>query len=65
METVKIKDKKNGAVIKVKKSIAGDFVGTGNFEIVEDTKPFAKKPFENKPFANHKINSNKEEKIND
>lgn len=35
MEMVKIKDKKTGAVKEVKKSLAGDFIGTGNFELVK------------------------------
>jgi uncharacterized protein with gpF-like domain len=38
METVKIKDKRTGAVKTVKKSLASDYVGTGNFEIVKDEK---------------------------
>lgn len=39
METVKIKDKRTDAVKIVKKSLASDYVGTGNFVIVEDVKP--------------------------
>lgn len=35
METVKIKDIKTGAIKEVKKSLAGDFIGTGKFVIVE------------------------------
>jgi len=38
METVKIKSKKTGAVKEVKKSLAGDFIGTGEFVLVEDKK---------------------------
>lgn len=38
METVKIKDKKTGAVKTVKKSLAGDYVGTGKFELVKEEK---------------------------
>lgn len=45
MELVKIKDKSNGAVIEVKKTLAADYIGTGRFEIVED-KPVVK---ESKP----------------
>ena len=41
MELVKLKDKNNGAVIEVKKSLAADYIGTGDFEIVED-KPVVK-----------------------
>ena len=36
METVKIKDKRTGAIKTVKKSLASDYVGTGNFEIVKE-----------------------------
>ena len=36
METVKIKDIKTGAVKEVKKSLAGDYVGTGKFVLVEE-----------------------------
>ena len=38
MELVKIKDKSNGAVITVKKSLAGDYIGTGKFEIYKEEK---------------------------
>lgn len=38
METVKIKDKKTGAVKTVKKSLAGDYVGTGKFELYKEAK---------------------------
>lgn len=38
METVKVKDKKTGAVKEIKKSLAGDYVGTGKFILVEDKK---------------------------
>jgi len=31
MELVKIKDKTNGAVIEVKKSLASDYIGTGKY----------------------------------
>jgi len=43
MEKVKIKDIKTGAIKEVKKSLAGDYVGTGKFELVEDKKEEAKK----------------------
>lgn len=36
MDKVKIKDKKTGAIKEVKKSLAGDFIGTGNFELVPE-----------------------------
>lgn len=39
METVKIKYKDNGAIKVVKKSLAGDYIGTGKFELVEENKP--------------------------
>ena len=39
METVKIKDIKTGAIKVIKKSLAGDFVGTGKFVLVEEKKP--------------------------
>ena len=35
MEKIKVKDIKTGAIKEVKKSLAGDYVGTGNFIIVE------------------------------
>ena len=38
METVKIKDKKTGAIKEVKKSLAGDYIGTGKFELVDNKK---------------------------
>ena len=42
METVKIKYKKTGAMKTVKKSLASDYVGTGNFEIVKEEKKTSK-----------------------
>lgn len=36
MDKVKIKDIKTGAVKEVKKSLAGDFIGTGKFTLVEE-----------------------------
>lgn len=38
MEKVKIKDKKTGAIKEVKKSLAGDYVGTGKFVLVNEKK---------------------------
>jgi len=38
MDKVKIKDKKTGAIKEVKKSLAGDFIGTGKFVLVEEKK---------------------------
>lgn len=43
-ETVKIKNKKTGVIKVVKKSLAGDFIGTNEFEIVnEEAKTFTNK----------------------
>ena len=42
MEKVKIKDIKTGAIKEVKKSLAGDFIGTGKFVLVDEKE--AKKP---------------------
>ena len=39
MDKVKIKDIKTGAIKEVKKSLAGDYVGTGKFVLVENKKP--------------------------
>lgn len=40
METikVKVKDKKTGTIYEVKKSLASDYIGTGDFELVKDVK---------------------------
>ena len=38
MEKIKVKDVKTGAIKEVKKSLAGDYVGTGNFVLVDDKK---------------------------
>lgn len=38
MDKIKIKDKKTGAIKEVKKSLAGDYIGTGKFVAVEDKK---------------------------
>lgn len=42
MDKVKIRDIKTGAIKEVKKSLAGDFIGTGKFELVEEKE--TKKP---------------------
>ncbi len=40
METVTIKSIKTGATTEVKASLAGDFIGTGEFElVVKEEKP--------------------------
>ena len=36
MDKVKIKDVKTGAIKEVKKSLAGDYIGTGKFVLVND-----------------------------
>ena len=38
MEKVKIQDKRTGAVKEVKKSLAGDYIGTGNFILYKEPK---------------------------
>ena len=38
MEKVKIKDTKTGAIKEVKKSLAGDYIGTGKFVLVDENK---------------------------
>lgn len=40
METikVKVKDKRTGTIYEVKKSLASDYIGTGDFELVKDEK---------------------------
>ena len=45
MEKVKIKDKTTGAIKEVKKSLADDYVGTGKFELVVETKEEKKPSF--------------------
>ena len=44
MEKVKIKDIKTGAIKEVNKSLAGDFVGTGKFIIVENKREEIERP---------------------
>ena len=36
IEKVKIKNIKTGAIEEVKKSLAGDYIGTGNFVLYEE-----------------------------
>ena len=38
MEKVKVKDIKTGATKEIKKSLAGDYVGTGKFVLVNEKK---------------------------
>ena len=38
MEKVKIQDKRTGAVKEIKKSLAGDYIGTGNFVLYVEKK---------------------------
>ena len=47
METikVKVKDIKTGVIYEVKKSLASDYVGTGDFELVSDEKEEKKSAF--------------------
>lgn len=54
MELIKLKDKSNGAIIEVKKSLAGDYIGTGKFVLVQK---------EDKVKEPIKIEQPKEEKI--
>ncbi len=35
---VKVKDKKTGTIYEVKKALASDYIGTGDFELVNDVK---------------------------
>ena len=42
METIKIKDKSNGAIIEVKKSLASDYIGTGKYVAVVEEKEIQK-----------------------
>lgn len=41
---VTIRNKKTKAEMQVNKSLAGDYIGTGEFELVEDNKKEEKKP---------------------
>ena len=48
MDKVKIKDITTGVIKEIKKSLAGDFIGTGKFTLVEEkSKP--KKEIEKTP----------------
>ena len=49
MELVKIKDKTNGAVIEVKKSLASDYIGTGKYVVVVSDKEIKKASAEEEP----------------
>jgi len=40
---VKVRDIRNGAIYEVRKSLASDYIGTGDFELVKDEKE-EKKP---------------------
>ena len=42
---VKVKDIRTGAIKEVKKSLASDYVGTGNFELVTETREPRKSSF--------------------
>lgn len=44
MSKVKIKNIKTGAIKEVEKSLAGDFIGTRRFELVEEKKSIFSKP---------------------
>lgn len=35
---VKVKDKRTGTIYEVKKALATDYIGTGDFELVKDDK---------------------------
>lgn len=39
---VKVKDKRTGTIYEVKKALATDYIGTGDFELVEDEKDIKK-----------------------
>ena len=43
MEKIKIQDVKTGAVKEVKKTLAGDYIGTGRFQMYEEPKQEPKK----------------------
>jgi len=38
MDKIKIKDKKTGAIKEVKKVLADDYIGTGNFVLYDEKK---------------------------
>jgi hypothetical protein len=37
-EKVKIRNKKTGAIKEIKKTLAGDYIGTGDFVLIEENK---------------------------
>ena len=55
METVKIRDVKNGVVKEVKKSLAGDYIGTGRFELATEKKEVKSNNFSSKPLEKKNI----------
>lgn len=44
MNKVKVRNKKTGVIKEVEKAMASDFIGTGEFELVENKKVEPKKP---------------------
>lgn len=54
MEKVKVINKKTGAIKEIKKALAGDYIGTGEFEM------YLEKKQENKP----EISVNRKERLN-
>lgn len=42
---VKVRDIKTGVIYEVKKSLASDYIGTGDFELVNDEKENKKNSF--------------------
>ncbi len=44
MEKVKVRNKKNGVIKEIDSNIASDFIGTGEYELVEDKKVELRKP---------------------
>ena len=54
MERVKVINKKTGAVKEIKKALAGDYIGTGEFEM------YLEKKQESKP----EIGVNRKERLN-
>ena len=60
MDKVKVKDVRNGVVKEVSKSIAGDYIGTGNFKLVEtENKSFSQPKFERESSMNSLKDNNK------
>lgn len=56
MELIKIKDRTNGAIRTVKKSLASDYIGTGKFEI------YIERKIEKRPEIKPVYRTEKEEK---